>query len=145
MQKVRKTKGIHGKRKQERRCLIGCGPVAVGAASTAQPAGPQPVTTMPETIKKFPPDYNALLRGRRLGVWQGVHANHGDRKPRSFFRDIFLGRLAIREMMRLEKEGQVHSLAFVLMPDHLHWLLVLQENSDLSRVVTLLKGCGPEV
>jgi putative transposase len=56
------------------------------------------------------------------------------------FQDIFVGRIVVREMMRLENEGRVNSLAFVLMSDHLHWLLVLGEDEDLSRVMASFKG-----
>jgi REP element-mobilizing transposase RayT len=56
------------------------------------------------------------------------------------FRDLYAGRVVVREMMGMEKEGTLHSLAFVLMPDHLHWLLALGENADLSAVVGYLKG-----
>ena len=50
------------------------------------------------------------------------------------------GRVVVREMMRLESEGRVTTLAFVLMPDHLHWLLVLGENEDLSQMGGVFKG-----
>jgi putative transposase len=56
------------------------------------------------------------------------------------FADLMTGRAVVRQMMRLESDGLVESLAFVLMPDHLHWLLVLGENEDLSRLVGLFKG-----
>lgn len=56
------------------------------------------------------------------------------------FADLMTGRVVVREMMRLQNEGRVQYLAFVLMPDHLHWLLVLGENEDLSSVVGLFKG-----
>ena len=56
------------------------------------------------------------------------------------FRDMFLGRGVVREMMRLREDGLAASLAWVVMPDHLHWLLVLGDGVDLSRVVQLLKG-----
>lgn len=56
------------------------------------------------------------------------------------FRDVFAGRVVVREMMRLENDGLLQSLAFVLMPDHLHWLMVLGNDQDLSRVMGLFKG-----
>ncbi|MFV0455504.1 MAG: REP-associated tyrosine transposase [Pseudomonas sp.] len=36
-----------------------------------------------------------------------------------------LGRLVIREMRMLHEQAQVDSLAWVVMPDHLHWLIEL--------------------
>jgi len=41
--------------------------------------------------------------------------------------------------MLLKREGKVETLGYVVMPDHLHWLMVLQEG-ELSEVVRLLKG-----
>ena len=95
---------------------------------------------MSETLSKFLPGYNALRRGRWSEPGRAYMITTVTEKRVPIFCDIFLGRLVIREMMHIENEGRVHSLAFVLMPDHLHWLLVLQENADLSRVVGLLKG-----
>jgi REP element-mobilizing transposase RayT len=43
-------------------------------------------------------------------------------------------------MRRLHEENQLASLAWVIMPDHLHWLFHLQENQSLSQTVRLLKG-----
>lgn len=56
------------------------------------------------------------------------------------FRDLWLGRIVVREMMRLEVEGAAKSLAFVVMPDHLHWLMVLHGGLELSEVMRRLKG-----
>jgi REP element-mobilizing transposase RayT len=44
-----------------------------------------------------------------------------------------------RELMGLETEGRAETLCFVVMPDHLHWLMVLHEGK-LSDAVRLLKG-----
>lgn len=57
-----------------------------------------------------------------------------------YFRDFTNGRLVVREMRRLDEEGHVDSLAWVLMPDHLHWLFRLQERSSLAQAMGLLKG-----
>jgi len=43
-------------------------------------------------------------------------------------------------MRRLAEAGYVDSLAWVLMPDHLHWLFSLNEKHSLSAVIRLLKG-----
>ncbi|MBW1798106.1 MAG: transposase, partial [Deltaproteobacteria bacterium] len=56
------------------------------------------------------------------------------------FNDFFAGRLVVTEMRRLENDRLVNSLAWVLMPDHLHWLFGLLDRAALSRVIHLLKG-----
>ena len=48
---------------------------------------------------------------------------------RPVFRDFRLGRCVVREMMDAQRWSQAQSLAWVLMPDHLHWLVQLQEAS----------------
>ncbi len=56
------------------------------------------------------------------------------------FRDIFLGRILIRELMAEESRGDLESLAFVVMPDHLHWLVQLGNKADLSKCVQRTKS-----
>jgi REP element-mobilizing transposase RayT len=60
------------------------------------------------------------------------------RKP--LFLDLFLGRIVVQAMRFQENENRVESLAFVLMPDHLHWLLALQQQSTLSEVMKSVKN-----
>jgi len=43
-------------------------------------------------------------------------------------------------MRRVHDEGLIESLAWVLMPDHLHWLFGLTEHADLKKVMQLVKG-----
>lgn len=67
----------------------------------------------------------ALRKGRyseagRVYLLTSVTQN---REP--IFSDWRLGRLLVREMRMLHDGGQVVSLAWVIMPDHLHWLVEL--------------------
>ena len=48
-------------------------------------------------------------------------------------------RLLITELRRLHDDAVVDSLAWVVMPDHLHWLIVL-DTTPLADIVRLLKG-----
>ena len=45
------------------------------------------------------------------------------------FENLMLARLAIGELRRCDQEGWSSTLAFVLMPDHLHWLVQLQRGT----------------
>lgn len=56
------------------------------------------------------------------------------------FRDFSHARLAIGELRRLNDSALVTSLAWVVMPDHLHWLLALGHSHSISIVAKLLKG-----
>jgi REP element-mobilizing transposase RayT len=61
-----------------------------------------------------------------------------ERRP--VFDDFACARGVVGEMRRLVEEGRVASLAWVVMPDHLHWLLQLGEHADLSGTIRALKG-----
>jgi REP element-mobilizing transposase RayT len=41
------------------------------------------------------------------------------------FNDFYLGRLVVRAIRKQHQLGTIDSLAFVVMPDHLHWLCTL--------------------
>jgi putative transposase len=56
------------------------------------------------------------------------------------FKDADIARFVINEMKYLHDDGDVFSLAWVLMPDHLHWLISLSKNVDLSRIMMRMKG-----
>ena len=45
------------------------------------------------------------------------------------FKDFSLGRLLVREMRQADEARLVQSLAWVVMPDHLHWLFELRTDS----------------
>jgi REP element-mobilizing transposase RayT len=50
-----------------------------------------------------------------------------ERQP--LFSDFILGRLLVAELRAADAQGWVSSLAWVVMPDHLHWLVQLQTYS----------------
>ncbi|SCN47471.1 Transposase and inactivated derivatives [methanotrophic endosymbiont of Bathymodiolus puteoserpentis (Logatchev)] len=43
-------------------------------------------------------------------------------------------------MRQQHQEQKVNSLAFVVMPDHFHWLIALQNNCKLEQVMRSAKG-----
>jgi len=45
------------------------------------------------------------------------------------FRDWHLGRLLVTELRRAHDQGWVNSIAWVVMPDHFHWLVQLEQRS----------------
>ncbi|UBM26520.1 transposase [Pseudomonas sp. p1(2021b)] len=58
--------------------------------------------------------------GRLYLLTTATHA----RKP--LFRDFNSARLVVRQLRQAEKEQACDSLAWVVMPDHLHWLIELK-------------------
>ena len=50
-----------------------------------------------------------------------------DRTP--IFEDFRLGRLVVQQFRNAQSQGLVTSLAWVVMPDHFHWLISLDKGS----------------
>jgi len=46
----------------------------------------------------------------------------------------------VQAMRFQENENRIESLAFMLMPDHLHWLVALQHQTSLSEVMKSVKN-----
>lgn len=61
---------------------------------------------------------------------------------RAAFSDFQCGRALVRELMTETARGDLESLAYVVMPDHLHWLVQLGEGADLSVCVQRAKSCS---
>lgn len=54
------------------------------------------------------------------------------------FEKFECGRVAVRGLRQIKNDAQ--TLCFVVMPDHVHWLMQLQLERDLSCCVQKLKG-----
>ena len=84
--------------------------------------------------------YDALRRGRVSipgGAYHVVLTTEG-RLP--LFSDFSLARMLVREMRQVEEAGLLASLAWVVMPDHLHWLFVLGDGQELGALMGHFKG-----
>jgi len=84
--------------------------------------------------------YNDLCKGRdscKDRIYFITATTH-DRIP--CFSDLFIARKIVLEMRRLHDLNLVQSLAWVLMPDHLHWLFQLSGKDDLPSVMKKFKG-----
>ena len=62
------------------------------------------------------------------------------RKRLPIFGDLPSARHLIRSLMKEQELGRASTLAFVVMPDHFHWLLQLREDASLSKVVRAVKA-----
>jgi putative transposase len=56
-----------------------------------------------------------------------------------YFNDFYLARNVIQAMMFQDQNKRTESLAFVVMPDHLHWLFQLKQKS-LDTVIHSVKS-----
>lgn len=93
-----------------------------------------------------------LRRGRfsQIGYFYVLTAIVDGRRP--VFQDWRTGRLIVEQFRSAEEFGLVRSLAWVVMPDHFHWLVELRHKtlselmcrvkSRSSRSVKLDPGCG---
>lgn len=63
-----------------------------------------------------------------------------DRRP--VFADFRLGRILVNTMRLHAENGDVESIAFVIMPDHLHWLFALTGKCSMSKLIGQVKGAA---
>ncbi|RON65816.1 REP-associated tyrosine transposase [Pseudomonas fluorescens] len=63
--------------------------------------------------------------------------NTHERQP--VFRDFTLGRLVVDQFRNAQNSGLANSLAWVVMPDHFHWLIELQQGT-LSELMQKTKS-----
>ena len=61
-------------------------------------------------------------------------------KRKLVFQNTEAASLMMREFWRQGRQGDCQSLAFVVMPDHIHWLLKLTGDRTLSDIVGRIKG-----
>jgi putative transposase len=82
-----------------------------------------------------------LLRGRQSlpGACYALTLVTADRRP--LFVDAGFVRLLANELERCEHSGHARNIAWLAMPDHLHWLMQLHCGS-LSACVQAFKSCS---
>lgn len=61
-------------------------------------------------------------------------------REQCYFADFSCARCVVTEMRILHEEDVVRSLAWVIMPDHVHWLFQLGTRMDLSAAVKHFKA-----
>jgi len=83
--------------------------------------------------------YENLTKGRVSEVGRAYSITMVTESREPHFNDFYLARLLIKKMYQVEQSGDIESLSWVLMPEHLHWLFVLK-TSDLSEVMHQFKG-----
>ncbi|VAX08306.1 Transposase and inactivated derivatives [hydrothermal vent metagenome] len=55
------------------------------------------------------------------------------------FQDFYAARILVGALRFQTQQQQCQTLAFVIMPDHLHWLLALESTQDLPYIVKAVK------
>ena len=75
------------------------------------------------------PHGSALRRGRVSLPGQAYLLTTVTHERESVFKDFYLARTATAALRGCDEAGDCETLAFVLMPDHLHWLVTLRGHS----------------
>lgn len=84
--------------------------------------------------------YRDLAKGRFSSQNQIYFVTTVIELRRKLFVELGVCRRVIFEMKKLDEEGYVDTLSWVIMPDHIHRLFQLKDNSSLSIVVKNFKG-----
>ena len=84
--------------------------------------------------------YTDLLRCRHSEPGRIYLVTAVTRGRRAVFTSLENARPVIRNLQRLHEEDACQTFAWVLMPDHLHWLFQLGEPASLAQVMQQLKG-----
>jgi len=90
--------------------------------------------------KKPKPHAKDLRKGRYSEnnlIYQITAVTHQRQKV---FADFFLARQIVHAMQHQHQQQNVNSLAFVVMPGHIHWLFALQNDCSLATVMQSVKG-----
>ncbi|RLA29685.1 MAG: transposase [Gammaproteobacteria bacterium] len=56
------------------------------------------------------------------------------------FENTMLGGIVVNEIRQSDEARRTYTFAYVVMPDHLHWLFQLQQSASLSSIVQRVKG-----
>jgi putative transposase len=81
-----------------------------------------------------------LRKGRHSQPGQVYLLTSVTHRRRPVLVDFHLGRLVVHAMRHHDCRGNTQTLAYVVMPDHFHWLLGLGNDLDLPRLMASLKG-----
>jgi putative transposase len=123
------------------RADIACCGSGIGRSPLAGDAEPEVTATVAR--KRAPTQSRAHGRDLRKGRWSETGQIYlittvTDRR-RPVFRNFWCARLLIDELRAVDALDWSTTWAFVVMPDHLHWLVALKE-ADLSRLVLRVKS-----
>ncbi len=73
--------------------------------------------------------YAELRKGRYSEVEFAYHLVFSTAKREPVFADFYRARYLIGLLKKCEQQGFAQTMAFVVMPDHVHWLFELKEGS----------------
>ena len=86
------------------------------------------------------PHGRRLRAGRVSLPGNAYHVIFRTFRGRLLFDDLQLGRIVVDGLRRQDEARRTSTLAFVVMPDHVHWLFTLGPDATLAGVMSRLKG-----
>ena len=84
--------------------------------------------------------HRALRKGRYSEPFRPYLLTTATANRQPLFFDLVNARVVVNAIKHLHVSDQVESLAFVVMPDHLHWLCVPKEGVALPAIMHSLKS-----
>lgn len=120
---------------------VGVAPTVAATLVSATPVAATPVGATPTSRppKKPNPHSKDLRKGRhsepnRIYLITAVTEN---RDP--VFKDFNAARILINTLKAEQELARTNTLAFVIMPDHLHWLMQLTSPTELAKILQSVK------
>ena len=86
------------------------------------------------------PHSSALRRGRYSEAGRIYLVTTVTRKRKRVFSDFNAARMLVKRLAYEHAAERAMTLAYVVMPDHLHWLMQLGDAHDLSKIVRSVKS-----
>ncbi len=86
------------------------------------------------------PHQSNLRRGRYSQSNQIYHVISNTRNRQPIFENLKYARIIIQNLMIQDQKECTKTLAFIVMPDHIHWLLELKEIKTLANIVKIVKA-----
>ncbi|MEN6586863.1 MAG: transposase [Sulfuricella sp.] len=91
------------------------------------------------TNSSLTPGQRALRKGRFSEAGRIYHVTATTFQRSAIFEDFRAARCLVAELRAMQDEGWANTLAWVVMPDHLHWLIELGSH-DLARTLQRVKS-----
>ena len=91
-------------------------------------------------MTRVTPHGKNLRVGRRSIAGQAYLITASTWQRQLLFEDLFVGRMVVRAFAFQHQQGNVEGHAFVVMPDHFHWLITLADQRSLSDVMRAVKA-----
>jgi len=86
------------------------------------------------------PHSRNLRRGRFSERGRAYLVTFRSETQKPLFSDLHLGQIVVEEIRHSDQSKNTRTFAFVVMPDHVHWLFELSGDKSLSQIVKYVKG-----